>query len=810
MTTATGDRKLMCTDAWRTRRPGVGPAVPLLVLMLACAGVQGAIGAVIPVTAVQQKISDAGGCSLQEAIYSANFDDNVAISGYSGSTPVEVVTQCVPGSGDDVIVLPAGALLQLSNIIDDADNPAGTTATPIITSNITILAYGATLERIGGRNFRLFTVASSGHLTIRRAYIRGFRSQGGNGGEGGGGGMGAGGAIYVMAGGLAVEASTFENNVALGGTGGGGESGGGGGMGGHGGITRTGCQGGAGGGGARGSGGQCSYDPLHGGGGGGTVSNAPNSPAPPALGGFACGGNGGHSASGQSAPCPGGGGGGGGEDLFQNESNHGGTGSYGGGGGGGAWLGGGNGGRGGFGGGGGASGTAGGFGEDGGNGGFGGGGGVGANGFVTDGDPGNGGFFAGNGNGSGGGGGAGFGGAIFNDGGSVDIRNSTFTLNGVGGGFSQKSQDGSGGGGAIFSRNGHLTVLNSTISGNLANFGGGIIVAQDAQSAATSFVLQNTILSNNGLYECAISGFSVAVAFAGNLIQSPATNGIEYHRETFVGCEGVVTTSDAQLGPLQYNQGATPTMAIASTSPAWNAADPTTSLPVDQRRQPRPANGGFDIGAFELCLEGSGNLEHPCLIVAGIEDPGGSGQAVELTIEVAPSGAGTTIPAQGVQEVAIDSVVFLKATPNPGFRFTDWSPNVTSPSQPSTTVFMDALQVVTANFAACDCASEVSGSIGIARGRMTRPYVQTVRLTNNSADTIRGPVSLVLDDLTAGVKLTNADGKTLFMVPADSPYVDFAGDLVPGQIVVLPLRFTNPGGSDITYSTRVLAGPGSR
>ena len=115
-----------------------------------------------------------GGCSLQEAIYSANFDSNLAIAGYDGATPVVVVTECVPGSGDDIIVLPAGGLLQLSRIVDDADNPAGPTATPIITSNITILAYGATLQRAALANFRLFTVGTTGHLTIRRAYIKAF------------------------------------------------------------------------------------------------------------------------------------------------------------------------------------------------------------------------------------------------------------------------------------------------------------------------------------------------------------------------------------------------------------------------------------------------------------------------------------------------------------------------------------------------------------------------------------------------------------------------------------------------------------
>ncbi len=126
------------------------------------------------------------------------------------------------------------------------------------------------------KNFRLFAVHPLGHLTIKKAHIRGFRAQGGNGGLGGGGGMGAGGAIYVMSGSLVVEASTFSANIARGGAGGGsGHSGGGGGIGGNGGVQ---CyyatnRGGTGGGGSRGNGSTCGGP--SGGGGGGTVFNAP-------------------------------------------------------------------------------------------------------------------------------------------------------------------------------------------------------------------------------------------------------------------------------------------------------------------------------------------------------------------------------------------------------------------------------------------------------------------------------------------------------------------------------------------------------
>ena len=492
----------------------------------------------------------------------------------------------------------------------------------------------------------------------------------------------------------------------------------------------------------------------------------------------------------------------------------GGNGNYGGGGGGGNFPGGGDGGDGGFGGGGGAAGLPDFIGAAGGDGGFGGGGGGGSAGIITDGDGGGGGFFGGGGGDSGGGGGgAGLGGAMFNDSGTVDIRNSTFTGNGTGGGFSPASEDGSGGGGAIFSVNGHLTILNSTISGNTANFAGGIIVAQDSETAATSFVLENTIVASNGQYECAITGFSIGVAFANNLIVSNA-NGSQFDGKTFVGCEGVVTTSDPQLGPLQYNQGVTPTMAIASSSPARNAADSTTSLTVDQRKQPRPANGGYDIGAFELCLQGFGGLQQPCVILAGIEDPGGTNEAVQLTMQVQPLGAGTTIPSPGMLDVPKNSVVAVKATPSPGFRFTNWSQNVTNPSDPSTTVVMSAPQTVTASFAACKCASDVTSSVGVAGGPIAnikpRRYEQTVTLTNNSPNIIVGPISVVLDHLSENVTVLNAGEVTELMSPAGSPYVNVKADLFPGQSVAVQMRLQNAVDDVITYVPRVLAGKGAR
>ena len=686
----------------------------------------------------------------------------------------------------------------------------------MITSNITLWVYRATLQRTASQKFRLFSVGPTGNLTIKRAYIRGFYAQGGNGSHGGGGGLGAGGAIYVLDGRLVVENSTFEGNWAIGGTGGTGRSGGGGGLGGDGGLgfEASGRFPGGGGGGARGNGDMNRFHPTDGGGGGGTLRNASST-----FGGYQCGANGTH-GGGQDAPCGGGGGSGGaatitGIGLPCGGGHDGGKGNYGGGGGGGEFQCGGDGGRGGFGGGGGATGYAGDFGEDGGNGGFGGGGGVGTNGFITDGNPGNGGFFAGHATSSGGGGGAGLGGAIFNDGGTVDIRNSTFTGNLAIGGQSEKGRGASGGGGAIFSRNGQLIVLNVTISLNQAVFGigGGIMVAQDPATAPTLFILRNTIVANNGDRECAVTGSAIASSFIGNLITSNA-NGSEFRDMPFIGCEGVAVTADPQLAPLAYNQGATPTMAISTNSPAWNAADLASSLGFDQRGQRRPAFGGVDIGAFELCLQNLLNVQVPCTI-AGFEQVPDGTVFLPLTMQVDPPSGGTTTPVPGTYNVEQYSPIALTATPNEGYRFAGWSTNVANPGSASTVVVMNNSQIVTATFEACACAIDVTPSIGLTYSGVTmnpttRRYVQTVTLKNNSSASITGPVSLVLDQLTANVSLYNATGTTTALLPVGSPYVSVSTDLAPGQSIAIQLQFINTGNVTFNYVTRVLAGPGSR
>ena len=592
-------------------------AIPLL--MLGSAQIAAA-QTTIQVTTTQQGVTDANNCSLQEAIYAAEFDSNTAVNATDPDS--FYTTGCIlqGNSGPFTIVLQKTVYAFNTFWDRDAHNPFGLTATPIIFANITVQGNGATLQWTGKDNSRLFavgtasifdtldnkTVSGTGALTLQNVYIKGFTVKGGGGNCGGGGGLGAGGAVYVgkVADGvpsLTVENSTFDSNFVVGGNGS---------------VHDLGCNGqfgfssaGGGGGGLSGGGGASGLFGGGGGGGGTIFDGGDDNDGTGGSGAFLCGGPGGdRKSNGHGASCPGGGGGGGGDSSFLGGGgSDGGAGAYGGGGGGGGsdddnLSGSGSGGNGGFGGGGAASGTHRSLvsGSSGGNGGFGGGGGFGIGTDIdSHGAPGSGGAFGGSGNGNccGGGGGA-LGGAVFNDSGTVVIRNSTFTNNDVSRGEgghtdTDKANNGADAGGAIFSLNGSLTLQNATISGNLVTgsdnqAGGGVVVMNSGPGASLN--LFNTILSRNGSNDCLLKG-NVDVKGSGNLILNNT------------GCAGVAVSADPHLAALALDRRSktgTPTFALPSDSPAVDAGDDDHILATDQRGIARPQGPHGDIGAFEV------------------------------------------------------------------------------------------------------------------------------------------------------------------------------------------------------------------
>jgi uncharacterized repeat protein (TIGR01451 family) len=254
-------------------------------------------------------------------------------------------------------------------------------------------------------------------------------------------------------------------------------------------------------------------------------------------------------------------------------------------------------------------------GSHGGNGGFGGGAGFGIGTDIDEhGEPGNAGRFGGGGNGSccGGGGGA-LGGAIFNESGTVIVRNSTFTGNdvdrgegGVTADGTDRASNGGDSGAAIFSLNGSLTLENVTISGNFATGAGGGVVVVAAPLATgvparASFTIFSTIISGNGSNECILEGTSDPTG--GNNTGTIDANGSGNLIFNNNGCPGVAVSADPQLQPLALDPQSTigtPTMALPSGSPAIDAADDAHSLSSDQRGVTRPQGAHSDIGAFEF------------------------------------------------------------------------------------------------------------------------------------------------------------------------------------------------------------------
>jgi hypothetical protein len=111
-------------------------------------------------------------------------------------------------------------------------------------------------------------------------------------------------------------------------------------------------------------------------------------------------------------------------------------------------------------------------------------------------------------------------------------------------------------------------------------------------------------------------------------------------------------------------------------------------------------------------------------------------------------------------------------------------------------------------------AKNVTSQVSLTQGAITKTgktsYTQTVTLKNTTAATISGPLALVLDSLSAKVTLTNATGATMTTSPAGSPYLDTTvTKLAAGASVTVTLHFTSSSAA-ISYTPRVLNGPGSR
>ncbi len=161
-------------------------------LLLALSGAPSLHAATISVNPGSRGVGPDGGCSLVEAIITANI-----------GTPYG---DCSGGTGGDDIITLGGGTYSYNDLFPGTGN-----ALPIITSNITINAYGATIQRdpvyAYGNLFRILQVTVSGNLTLNDATLSG----GYTGANGGG--------IFNQLGTVVLNHSTISGNTALNGGG---------------------------------------------------------------------------------------------------------------------------------------------------------------------------------------------------------------------------------------------------------------------------------------------------------------------------------------------------------------------------------------------------------------------------------------------------------------------------------------------------------------------------------------------------------------------------------------------------------------
>lgn len=97
-------------------------------------------------------------------------------------------------------------------------------------------------------------------------------------------------------------------------------------------------------------------------------------------------------------------------------------------------------------------------------------------------------------------------------------------------------------------------------------------------------------------------------------------------------------------------------------------------------------------------------------------------------------------------------------------------------------------------------------------GKPATLFVQTVTITNTSQAPLGDQLSLVLDNPSGGTLLGVA-GTTACAAPLGSPFVNVnlpnGNALLPGEAVTVELRF-EPGSTAISYTPRLLSGPGPR
>jgi len=119
--------------------------------------------------------------------------------------------------------------------------------------------------------------------------------------------------------------------------------------------------------------------------------------------------------------------------------------------------------------------------------------------------------------------------------------------------------------------------------------------------------------------------------------------------------------------------------------------------------------------------------------------------------------------------------------------------------------------------ASLPCADSVTRDVSITLGKLeysssTETWSQRATVENIGKETLDGPLSLVLKDLTSDARLTNPNGTTVCLAPRGSSFIDLSlpsNELSVGKSVEVTLEFSAPRTADIKFISEV-AGAGAR
>jgi predicted outer membrane repeat protein len=212
----------------------------------------------------------------------------------------------------------------------------------------------------------------------------------------------------------------------------------------------------------------------------------------------------------------------------------------------------------------------------------------------------------------------------------------------------------------------------TTFSGNQAIRGGAMHSEKGDAGTSTPRIAASIVWGNTGQQQIN-SGTGTSATVEGSIVQGGFVGGTD------------ILSADPQIGLLQDNGGATPTMLPAPGGPAIDAVACGAEA-LDQRGVARPQGSGAtpcDIGAVEYRYSGGAPVaQYPLTITtAGSVGADGlvNGQALPFTTQYE---AGTTVT--------------LTVTPNAGSQFVGWAASCSGTGD--CTLVMDQPHVASANF----------------------------------------------------------------------------------------------------------------